>query len=113
MNTTATTPNPTPTTPRVTTPIQTFGLTRVRHRTILATRERFLEITKPHRAPVFIPAALASLAAGKDSWMRDIVLKCDYCDRVCKAGDMEGNGLTCPPCMMESEAEIEAENACA
>lgn len=43
-----------------------------------------------------VPLEIASLAAGKDAWMRDILAPCSDCKTHIKLGEMECN--LCPDC---------------
>lgn len=59
-----------------------------------------------------IPAAICSLAAGKDAWMREIEFPC-ACGKFYKAGESE-TGDFCPACEQEQgEANAKADGAVA
>jgi hypothetical protein len=62
---------------------------------------------------VFVPVEMLSLTAGKDVWMRQILLKCSECRTVHPAGALNGGGqdVCCDACLAKFEAENEAENS--
>ncbi len=50
-----------------------------------------------------IPTALLSLVAGKDAWMRNILLTCTDCGEAHKASEMEGD--YCRDCYEQAAEE--------
>lgn len=72
-----------------------------------STGERFIQIREEG---TIIPMGIARHAAGKDGWMRDIVVKCGDCLKDVRLGDTECDVL-CPDCLHKAEEEITAENA--
>ena len=89
---------------------QLFGTTEVRIKKT-TTGERFAEIVPFGRyiARFHVPVGMCALAAGKDAWMRDILVRCKECRTKTRACDLEGDEL-CPKCYAKAEAEIEEGN---
>lgn len=58
--------------------------------------QRFAQIEPTGGRPYHVPTEMLGLAAGKDAWMRAILVKCTVCRTPAKAGDMECE--MCPDC---------------
>jgi hypothetical protein len=67
--------------------------------------DKGLHITFPGKAPYIIPAGIAGCAAGKDAWMRNVLVKCSECGVRTPCGRLEGN-LMCPDCYEKAGEEI-------
>lgn len=52
-----------------------------------------------------VPLGIASCAAGKDAWMRNINVTCGCCGALTTVRNLEGNDL-CPECYEEAGKEI-------
>ena len=68
---------------------------------------RIIEFGKEYHVPV----ELLSVAAGKDAWMRDILVKCKVCRTEVKAGDMDCE--MCQDCYEKAGEENAALDAAA
>lgn len=54
-----------------------------------ANGQRYGEIKPDGGRAYHVPVEMLGLAAGKDAWMRDILVKCTHCRTPAKAGEME------------------------
>ena len=59
-----------------------------------STGDRFVKISDGR----IIPADLAGMAAGNDTWMRNIQCKCRDCKQPFALQDLQGNGQWCEEC---------------
>ncbi len=53
-----------------------------------------------------VPADIASIAAGPDAWLRDVLIRCTDCKTPTPVGTLEGYRL-CPCCYEKVTAEFE------
>lgn len=88
-------------------PPQVFGRYTARVVKSISTGERFIK-TNAHAHP--IPLDIARLAAGPDAWLRQVIVKCSYCDNRQPVGETEC-GTCCPSCYEEAEQENARANA--
>lgn len=70
-----------------------------------STGQRYADIQKAGQR-FDVPIEMLSLAAGKDAWMKEILVKCAECRTAVKAGEMECS--MCPACYDKAGAENEA-----
>lgn len=52
-----------------------------------------------------VPVGIAALAAGKDAWMRDVLIKCGDCQTKVRLGDTETDLCLCRACVDKAEDE--------
>ena len=82
-------------------PPQRFGPYTARVVRSISTGERFIR-SSGHAHP--IPLDIARLAAGPDAWLRQVVVKCSYCDNRQPVGETE-SGTCCQKCYDEAGEE--------
>lgn len=82
-------------------PPQVFGRFQARVVRLRSTGERFIR-TNVHTG--LIPLDIARLAAGRDAWLRQVIVKCSYCENRIPVGETE-SGTCCRACADECEAE--------
>jgi hypothetical protein len=50
---------------------------------------RAAKVTAPGHPTRYVPVEMLSLAAGRDAWMREVLVRCSDCKTVVKAGEMD------------------------
>ena len=74
----------------------------------MSTGQRAAKIVSATRT-FYVPVELLSVAAGKDAWMRDILVACKECRTLVKAGDMDCE--MCQDCYEKAGEENAASDA--
>jgi hypothetical protein len=85
--------------------IKQYGENEVR--LLIVAGQRVAQISNPRRGTYRIPTDLLAMGAGKDAWMRDVLVKCGDCREEHKASDLN-SGLYCMDCVEAGLAEDEA-----
>jgi hypothetical protein len=70
------------------------------------TGERYLLVNENTSRACAVPLDIARLAAGKDAWLRQVVVKCSYCDNLQPVGETE-SGTCCQKCFDDAGRENE------
>jgi hypothetical protein len=71
---------------------------------------RGAQIILPNRAPYIVPSDLLPCVVGKDSWMKDIKIRCQDCRTIIKASELECN--MCSDCYEKAGEENALADSC-